>query len=221
MASEFLSLEEENYVRMSLLLTGISPRAVRVLFDSEFAPKCLYSSLKKESSKLRELKRQHIISQTQWDRLFPPSHGVPDSKRFDITLMITLLRHLTSMTPPAGGYDRLPKSTETTHGADLARIKFYRNRLAHLDDAKIDHASFITDWHDITSGICRIGGHQFQLECDHLKTKHLDQTSHEIMLEIKSSNDEIRELKQSLQSLTKQINTYQQDPLPMNIRGKT
>ncbi|VDH90211.1 Hypothetical predicted protein [Mytilus galloprovincialis] len=75
MASEFLSLEEENYVRMSLLLTGISPRAVRVLFDSEFAPKCLYSSLKKESSKLRELKRQHIISPPQWDRLFPPSHA--------------------------------------------------------------------------------------------------------------------------------------------------
>lgn len=55
------------------------------------------------------------------------------------------------MTPPAGGYDRLPKYTETTLGADLARIKFYRNQLAHLDDAKIDHESFIADWNDVTS----------------------------------------------------------------------
>lgn len=33
-----LSVEEENYLRMSLLLTGISQRAVRVLFDKEFPP---------------------------------------------------------------------------------------------------------------------------------------------------------------------------------------
>lgn len=69
--------------------------------------------------------------------------------------MITLLRDLTSVTPPAGGFDRLPKSTETTLGADLARIKFYRNRLAHLDDAKIDQVSFITNWNDVTS-VCNV-----------------------------------------------------------------
>ncbi|CAG2211097.1 unnamed protein product [Mytilus edulis] len=183
MASALPSLEEENYLRMSLLLTGISPRAVRVLFDHEFAPEC-----------------------------------VPDSKRFDVTLMIILLRHLTSMTPPAGGYDRLPKYTETTLGADLARIKFYRNRLAHLDDAKIDHESFIADWNDVTSAICRVGGHLFQLECDNLKNKTLDQTIHEIMLEIKSSKDEIRELKQSLSSMKKDIELSQQDGIPRNVR---
>lgn len=70
---------------------------------------------------------------------------------FDITLMMTLLRNLTSINPSHDGFDRLPKSTETTLGADLARIKFYRNRLAHLDDAKIDQVSFITDWNDVTS----------------------------------------------------------------------
>lgn len=75
MASALPSLEEENYLRMSLLLTGISPRAVRVLFDHEFAPECLYSSLKKEYYNLDKLKKTHRINQTQWDLLFPPSQG--------------------------------------------------------------------------------------------------------------------------------------------------
>ncbi|CAC5412566.1 unnamed protein product [Mytilus coruscus] len=218
MATATLPVEEENYIRMSLLLTGISPRAVRVLFNREFSPQCLYSSLKKEYTKLNELKRLHRISLKQWDLLFPPSRGVPDSKTFDITLMITLLRNLTRMIPPMGGFDCLPTATETTLCADLARIKFYRNRLAHLDDAKIDHDSFITYWKDATDAIVRVGGHQFQMECDNLKNKPLDQTSHKIMLEIKRSNDEIKELKQSFESLKKEIEVFQQVTIPRNVR---
>ncbi|CAG2211450.1 unnamed protein product [Mytilus edulis] len=53
-----LSEEEDNYVRMSLLLTGISPCAVRTCFDYEFAPACLEASLKKEYNKLFDLKKE-------------------------------------------------------------------------------------------------------------------------------------------------------------------
>ncbi|VDI53146.1 Hypothetical predicted protein [Mytilus galloprovincialis] len=66
-----LSQEEENYVRMSLLLTGISPRAARALFDQEFAPSCLDSSLKKEYNKLKDLQNKRVINQSQWNLLFP------------------------------------------------------------------------------------------------------------------------------------------------------
>lgn len=72
---ESISLEEENYVRMSLLLTGVSPRAVRKCFDKEFAPACLDVSLKKESEKLRAMKRERTINQLQWNLLFPRHSG--------------------------------------------------------------------------------------------------------------------------------------------------
>ncbi|VDI33397.1 Hypothetical predicted protein [Mytilus galloprovincialis] len=65
-----LSPEEENYVRMSLLLTGISPRAARALFDREFHPSCLDSTLKKSYNKLFDLKKKHVINATQWNLLF-------------------------------------------------------------------------------------------------------------------------------------------------------
>ncbi|XP_063400320.1 E3 ubiquitin-protein ligase DZIP3-like [Mytilus trossulus] len=246
MAEAYLSTDEENYVRMSLLITGVSPRGVRALFDSEFAPICLGASIKKEYTKLKELKTKHIINQSQWNLLFPKYPDVPDSKTFDVTLMITLLRHLTPIIPPVGGYDCLPQTAEVTLGADLSRIKYYRNYLAHLDNGKIDTTFFNTAWIDITSALGRFGGQKMKKDCEQLKIKHLDQTSHEIMNAIRHSSDEIRELKASVEylqssekemktsyellqenceevqhshvKLQKTVTSYQQDTVPWNVR---
>ncbi|XP_076081481.1 uncharacterized protein LOC143052358 [Mytilus galloprovincialis] len=221
-----LILEEENYVRMSLLLTGISPRAARALFDREFAPACLDSSLKREFNKLRELQKRRIINQQQWNLLFPRFPDVVDSKTFDVTLMITLLRNLADLTPCNGDYDMLPSPNESTPTSDLARIKCYRNMLAHLDEGKLDNSIFIKAWNDITGAVGRLGGQSMKQECDNLKTKILDQTNQEIMLDIKRSNDEIRELKQSVDSLktanadlTEEVEKLK-DTVPWNIRAQ-
>lgn len=72
---------------------------------------------------------------------------------FDVNLMTILLRILTPMNPPFCGFDRLPSVLETTPAADLARIKYYRNYLAHLDGSKIGTTVFNTAWTDIT-GVC-------------------------------------------------------------------
>lgn len=79
--------------------------------------------------------------------IFP---DVPDSKKFDVSLMILLLRNLTALVPPISGYETLPLSSEITPAADLARIKYYRNFLAHLDDGKIDSTLFSIAWDNVT-----------------------------------------------------------------------
>ncbi|CAG2199667.1 unnamed protein product [Mytilus edulis] len=122
-------------------------------------------------------------------------------KYLDITLIITLLRNLTELNPPHLGFDCLPATNEITPASDLARIKYYRNYLAHLDDAKIHDTFFISAWEDISEAIGRLGGQSLKQECDQLRTKILDQTNKEIILEIKHSKDEIEELKQSLETL--------------------
>lgn len=78
---------------------------------------------------------------------------VPDSKSFDVSLIMILLRNLTKLIPPHGGYDRLPSANETTPTSDLARIKYYRNFLAHLDDGKVDNTTFTTAWSNVTECI--------------------------------------------------------------------
>lgn len=69
---------------------------------------------------------------------------VPELKSFDVSLMVRLLRNHTKLTPPMGGFDYLPSDTETSTSADVTRIKYYRNYLAHLDHGKIETTSFGT-----------------------------------------------------------------------------
>ncbi|CAG2213392.1 unnamed protein product [Mytilus edulis] len=148
-----VSEEEENYLRMDLMLSSISPRAVRVLFDKEFHPSCLEASIKKECGKLNDLKKKRVINAAHWNLLFPRS-GVPNSTNFDVTLIATLIRNLTTLPTPSCGYDKLPLSTDTSATADLARIKYYRNKLAHINDGKLKSAVFASEWEDI----CGVSG---------------------------------------------------------------
>ncbi|VDI01969.1 Hypothetical predicted protein [Mytilus galloprovincialis] len=78
MALNALSHEEENYVRMSLLLTGISQRAVRVLFDKKIPPASLSLTVNDniKKKKLNDLRGRRVINQAQWDLLFPTSGTV-------------------------------------------------------------------------------------------------------------------------------------------------
>ncbi|XP_063404021.1 ankyrin-3-like [Mytilus trossulus] len=215
-----LSQDEDNYVRMCLLMTGISTRAARIVFDHEMAPSCLNSTLNKKYNILKKLRNEGKINQIQWNLLFRNKPDVPDSKTFDVTLMITLLRHLTDLTPP-GGYDLLPSSNETTPLSDLARIKYYRNFLAHLVEEKIEDTEFLTGWDIVTNAISRLGGITMKQECDYLKVKILDQSSREIIQQIKRSNDEIKELKKSMESLStemKKLEMSLENTVPWNIR---
>ncbi|CAG2233215.1 unnamed protein product [Mytilus edulis] len=168
---DFMAEEEENYVRMSLLLFGISQRAARVLFDSEFAPQTLQTSISKAYRKLVKLKKDKIINQSQWNLLFPQRGVLPDSSTFDVTLIITLLRHLISLKPPDNGFDKLPSETNSTPSAALATIKYYRNYIAHLQEAIIKTSYFNKAWNNITGAVERLGGKHMLDECKELKTK--------------------------------------------------
>lgn len=66
-----LSNEEENFIRLSLLLKGLSPRAVRTFFDKKFPPTYLPSTLNTNYDPLNDLYKKRILNQAQWTLLFP------------------------------------------------------------------------------------------------------------------------------------------------------
>ncbi|CAC5356932.1 unnamed protein product [Mytilus coruscus] len=144
-----VSEEEDNYLRMHLLVAGTSPKAVRILFDKEFHPLLLNSSIKKGYGTQSDLKMKRVINAAQWNLLFPRSG-----------------KNLANFTEPAGGYDKLPCLTDTTPMADLARIRHYRNQLAHFKDGKMK-----------TAAKRKLGGPDMVEECKELRTKHLDQST--------------------------------------------
>ncbi|CAG2206831.1 unnamed protein product [Mytilus edulis] len=154
--------------------------------------------------------------------------------------MICLIRNLTSISPPINGFDKLPLPNETTPGADLARIKWYRNKLAHHDSNTFKTADFNAAWINLTDAVGRLGGLQMNHECQELKVKILDQSNQEVMLEIKQSQEEMKELKQtmdtqnlkvrkSLEKLKDSVSCLQaeqsnltdisKETIPWNIRG--
>ncbi|VDI01654.1 Hypothetical predicted protein [Mytilus galloprovincialis] len=139
-----LSEDEENYARLALLLRRVTPRAVRTYFDRIFPTTSLPSTISSSKNTLFDLKVKRIINQAQWN-LLNPINGEPDTETFDLTLMICLLRNLTSIRSPINGYDSLPLPGETTPGSDLARIKYYRNQLARPDSNTIYRAYFNTE----------------------------------------------------------------------------
>ncbi|XP_076078903.1 uncharacterized protein LOC143048928 [Mytilus galloprovincialis] len=109
--------------------------------------------------------------------------------------MICLIRNLTSVNSPINGYDSLPLPGEKTPGSDLARIKWYRNILAHRDSNTMSTCDFNTAWTHVADAVSRLGGLPMNQECQDLKVTILDQSNQEIMLEIKQSQEEMKKLR--------------------------
>ncbi|VDI12162.1 Hypothetical predicted protein, partial [Mytilus galloprovincialis] len=134
-----LSREETNFLRVANLLIRLSPKAVRILFNREFNPGGLKSIFSKNWTKLDKLKKKHVLTQTQWSLLFPSGYD-PKSNDFDLTLMVCLLRNLSTITIQ----DQLPQPADMSEGAAVSRIKFYRNQIAHSDSGAMSDADFNT-----------------------------------------------------------------------------
>ncbi|XP_052072554.1 uncharacterized protein LOC127710651 isoform X2 [Mytilus californianus] len=164
--------EEENFIHIYKLVVGVGTEAVRNTFDGLFLPTSLVATLKKEEMNLRRLGKKKRLTAKQLDILFPSS-GPTSSKVYDISLMVCLIRNLVSVSPPINGFDTLPLITETSMGADLARIKYYRNEVAHADSDKIATIDFQAKWQDLVHAIIRLGGTKYKNVCDELEQAKL------------------------------------------------
>lgn len=70
--------------------------------------------------------------------------------------MVCLLRHISpTVKPPAKGFDELPLQNELTDGAQLARIKYYKNYLvSHSTNGTIDDNLFTKIWSELKK-VCK------------------------------------------------------------------
>ncbi|XP_062582489.1 E3 ubiquitin-protein ligase DZIP3-like [Saccostrea cucullata] len=164
-----ISFRELNFFRIALLIFRRVPIAVRTFFDSKHPPLDLISDLALNKPKLLAIKKERVISTQQWNILYPSS-GYVTSRQFDVTTLILLLRYMTSVPAPVTGFDKLPSQSDNSVGADLARMKYYRNIVAHSKNAKLSEMEFNDYWADIENAIGRLGGNEQLLEARALKT---------------------------------------------------
>lgn len=168
------SKEEKNFLRLSLLLFKLSCSAIKFIFDQEFCPETLQKEISKKKNWdiLCNLKKKKTISGPQWDSLFPPKGLELQSSNLDITLMICLLRNLAAIDV----YDRQPRvdyNIDFSVGTAISTIKFYRNKLAHIDNCSVSDLTFNEMFDDVAKAIVKLNP-ALGIECDSIRHGKFD-----------------------------------------------
>ena len=148
--------EKANGTRLSRLLVDKGTEAMRQTFDNIHSPATLATVLNAKVTQLQKL-RYKIINKSQWDELYPPA-GNPNSKNFDITLLVILLRNICSLLNPAAGWSTMPPNIDRSVEANIVRIKLFRNEVyAHVSVTKVDDAKFEYLWQEISKALIELG----------------------------------------------------------------
>ncbi|XP_076080658.1 uncharacterized protein LOC143051646 isoform X2 [Mytilus galloprovincialis] len=177
-----MTKEEDNFLRIVYLNYRVGTTALRRYFDSVHPN--LQSVLSSPSNKaiLSDLYKpprgqRRILYQEQWNTLYPsPGSPVVSSADLDVTLMVCLLRNLPPyVSPPASGFDVLPLSNDLSHGAHIARIKYYKNFIvSHSKDGKLSDPVCNRIWIDLEMAIHGLGNQQDVKDASDAKSKFLD-----------------------------------------------
>ena len=164
------SEEKTNGAKLSRLLIDGGKTVLRSVFDTHHPPAKLAADLNTCYSILNNLLRRRILNGHQWDKLFPGGGVAPDSNTFDITLLFLLLTNICGLTPPHTGWHHKPPPSDTSHEANLARIKFFRNQLyGHVTTTGVDAPTFNALWKEISAVLVSLG--LSQAEIDRLKAE--------------------------------------------------
>jgi ankyrin repeat protein len=165
---------KSNGAKLCRLIIDEGAETMRKYFDSFHPPGTLTTVLNANRAKLGRLKG--VITDKQMNLLFPPA-GMPPttSNKYDITLLFVLLRTIYGLTAPAstGSFNDNPPSTDKSPEADLVRIKYYRNVLAHRNNTEVSDVELNTYWSDISDALVRLGADMGDIA--ELKSKPLDE----------------------------------------------
>ncbi|XP_031548980.1 uncharacterized protein LOC116286561 [Actinia tenebrosa] len=210
MATSWVSPRKENlnFAHLSKLLIDGGTRALRVVFDSIHSPISLHRTLLSTTvhSTLKGLRAKRILTKQQWERLYPASRSTAvTSVHFDITLLFVLLRNICGLTPPPTGWDKPPVATDQSREADLARVKYYRNKLyGHITETAVSDSDFEKYWSEISDVLVRLGGPHYEPEIERLKIIAMDVEDEKYFIKI------LEDWEQTEQSLKTAIKNTEQ-----------
>ena len=204
------SVEKTNGAKLTRLLIDGGTTVLRKIFDGHHPPANLIIDLNANYPILNNLLRRRVLNGHQWDKLFPPGGVPPDSNTFDITLLFLLLTKICGLTPPPSGWHTKPPSSDTSHEANLARVKFYRNVLyGHVTTTGVDTPTFSALWTEISGVLVSLG--LDQAEVDRLKAeKGGEQDYIDVLIEWADSEEDIKsQLKNIHQSQNQTLQAVQ------------
>ena len=199
--------EATNYARLCRLLIEVGSQVLREKFNDIHDPANLHIILHSCMPKLKSLRSRGILSQAQWDSMNPAIHKMVSSENFDISTLCVLLINICNLSPPATSWRRPPASMDHSLGADILRMRHFRNSLyAHVTKASIDETSFNSNWNDIREVLLRLGGAKYDEVIRKMKTECMDPDAEEVykslLKEWQKQDDDIRDQLKSIDDKT-------------------
>ena len=215
------SVEKTNGAKLSRLLIDGGTTVLRKIFDGHHPPANLITVLNANYPILNNLLRRRVLNGHQWDKLFPPGGVAPDSKTFDITLLFLLLTEICGLTPPPSGWHTKPPSSDTSHEANLARVKFYRNILyGHVTTTGVDTPTFSALWTEISGVLVSLG--LGQAEVDRLKAeKGGEQDYIDVLIEWAGSEENVKSQLQKIHQYHSQTHQVVEDVRQAQVKTET
>ncbi|KXJ11497.1 uncharacterized protein LOC110243664 [Exaiptasia diaphana] len=198
--------EKVNHAKLCRLLYDGGGTTVRAVVDRHCPPATLAATLKAKKPQLQKLRKPKgkVLNIDQWNNLYPPSGTSPSTKDFDITLLFVLIRNICGLTKPATGWDALPPPADTSSEANLARIKYYRNKIiGHNGNAEVDDIQYEAYWKEISSALVSLGLDQDDI--DDLKSRPVGVEDYnkllkEWQLDETDTKDHLSDIKSSIAS---------------------
>jgi len=112
----------------------------------------LYNYLKRNhNSILQQLKKNKVLNKYQLDLLLP-ANGQTDSLKWDITLIVIVIRYCVNIPPPINGWKKQLVAGDNTKAAGAIKARELRNWLKHgrMDEVQTK-AQFDGKWAEINN----------------------------------------------------------------------
>ncbi|XP_067034510.1 uncharacterized protein [Acropora muricata] len=171
-------------LRLARLLIDEGTNILKQFFLISIHPETLENTLKKNSTKLKQLKSKLVICDDDWEMLFPASGDPPNADKFEITLLHLLIREFSNLPTPAKGWHKLPDENDDTIQADIARIECFKNELSRRSFTAISESEFEEKWSKISSSLERIQVSINKQNIQFIKNDSIDDKMQQILEDI-------------------------------------
>ncbi|XP_059133161.1 E3 ubiquitin-protein ligase DZIP3 isoform X1 [Peromyscus eremicus] len=141
---------------------------VRQIFDEAMPPTLLKKELLIHKNVLEpyynHLWTNHPLGGS-WHLLYPPNKELPQSKQFDLCLLLALIKHLNVFPAPRKGWDMEPPSSDLSKSADILRLCKYRDiLLSEILMNGLTELQFISIWKKVSDILLRLGMKQEDID---------------------------------------------------------
>ncbi|XP_063126603.1 E3 ubiquitin-protein ligase DZIP3 isoform X7 [Rattus norvegicus] len=141
---------------------------VRQIFDEAMPPTLLKKELLIHKNVLEpyynHLWTNHPLGGS-WHLLYPPNKELPQSKQFDLCLLLALIKHLNVFPAPRKGWDMEPPSSDLSKSADILRLCKYRDiLLSEILMNGLSETQFNSIWKKVSDILLRLGMKQDDID---------------------------------------------------------